>query len=238
MNVKQAIDKMCEIEGKSQRTVSKEIGRNPSFLSTSMSKGSIPRVDTMAAIARNLWNKWLLSQAVSFSANEREEMSSFVAAMKIAGDVDLNDLPDLKKKYTKMIKQMTKYLQCWAVTSLSAKSRIPFEAGIFDYVIIDEASQCDIASILPLLYRAKHAVIIGDPKQLRHISQLSKKQDGFLLQKYSIEPNWSYSTYSLYDLAQGKVAADQIIQLKDELKELIKKEDSSRKELLDILGDK
>ena len=39
MNVKQAIDKMCEEAGKSQRTVSKEIGRNPSFLSTSMSKG-------------------------------------------------------------------------------------------------------------------------------------------------------------------------------------------------------
>ena len=52
MNVKQAIDKMCEEAGKSQRTVSKEIGRNPSFLSTSMSKGSVPRVDTMAAIAR------------------------------------------------------------------------------------------------------------------------------------------------------------------------------------------
>ena len=53
MNVKQAIDKMCAEAGKSQRTVSKEIGRNPSFLSTSMSKGSIPRVDTMAAIARS-----------------------------------------------------------------------------------------------------------------------------------------------------------------------------------------
>ena len=51
MNVKQAIDKMCEEAGKSQRTVSKEIGRNPSFLSTSMSKGSVPRVDTMVKIA-------------------------------------------------------------------------------------------------------------------------------------------------------------------------------------------
>ncbi|HCA29500.1 MAG TPA: hypothetical protein DEP23_08025, partial [Ruminococcaceae bacterium] len=88
-------------------------------------------------------------------------MSNFVAAMKLAGDVDLSSNPELKKQFSKMSKQMTKYLQCWAVTSLSAKSRVPFEAGVFDYVIIDEASQCDIASILPLLYRAKRAVIIG-----------------------------------------------------------------------------
>lgn len=52
MNTRDAIQKMCEIEGKSQRTVSKEIGRAPTFLSSSLTKGSIPRVDTMAAIAR------------------------------------------------------------------------------------------------------------------------------------------------------------------------------------------
>ena len=49
---------------------------------------------------------------------------------------------------------------CWAVTSLSARGRVPFEPGYFDLVVIDEASQCDIASALPLLYRAKRSVII------------------------------------------------------------------------------
>ena len=52
MNTKDAIQRMCELGGKSQRTVSKEIGRAPTFLSSSLTKGSIPRVDTMAAIAR------------------------------------------------------------------------------------------------------------------------------------------------------------------------------------------
>ncbi len=169
----------------------------------------------LAGIAYKLWDKWLTSQAVSFSANERQEMSNFVAAMKLAGDVDLSSNPELKKQFSKMSKQMTKYLQCWAVTSLSAKSRVPFEAGVFDYVIIDEASQCDIASILPLLYRAKRAVIIGDPKQLSHISQLSRQQDLALLQKYHIQPAWSYSTNSLYALAAGKVSVEDIVQLKD-----------------------
>jgi len=47
------------------------------------------------------------------------------------------------------------------------------ELGLFDYVVIDEASQCDIASALPLLARAKRAVIVGDPAQLPFVSRLS-----------------------------------------------------------------
>ena len=169
----------------------------------------------MAHIAEKLWNKWLLSKGASFTASEREEMSSFVAAMKLTGDVDLSEYPELQKQFSSLSKKMTKHLQSWAVTSLSAKSKIPFEAGLFDYLIIDEASQCDIASILPLLYRAKRAVIIGDPMQLSHISQLSKKQDINLIHKYSVDPAWAYSVNSLYELAAGKVASEQIIQLKD-----------------------
>ena len=169
----------------------------------------------MAEMASHLWNKWLLSESISFSGEDREKMSSYIAAMRLAGDVDLEDFPDLRRKFAEMSQCMTKYLHCWAVTSLSAKSRIPFRAGVFDYVIIDEASQCDIASILPLLYRAKRAVIIGDPKQLSHISQLSRRQDIALLDKYHVNPIWSYSSTSLYTLAESKVAVDQIVQLKD-----------------------
>ena len=52
MNIKQAIDTMCDASGTSQRTVSTEIGKSPTFIGTTLSKGSVPRIDTMAAIAR------------------------------------------------------------------------------------------------------------------------------------------------------------------------------------------
>ena len=168
-----------------------------------------------AVIAQKLWDKWLKANKVSISQEERRDMSNFVAAMKLTNNASLQENPELRKRYSKMIQLMTKYLQCWAVTSLSAKSRIPFEPHLFDYVIIDEASQCDIASIIPLLFRAKRAVIIGDPKQLQHISQLSSKQDLALLNKYHIDPMWSYSANSLYALAAGKVEQGSIIQLRD-----------------------
>jgi hypothetical protein len=43
---------------------------------------------------------------------------------------------------------------------------LPFESEIFDLVIIDEASQVNLAEIVPVLYRAKRICIVGDHKQL------------------------------------------------------------------------
>jgi very-short-patch-repair endonuclease len=113
---------------------------------------------------------------------------------------------------------VSKLFSCWAVTSLSAKSKVPFDAGTFDLVVIDEASQCDIASALPLLFRAKRAVIIGDPMQLRHISALGKAKDSDLQNKYGLIENraaWAYSVNSLYDLAAGIASDSQIVNLRD-----------------------
>ncbi|MFC4375479.1 AAA domain-containing protein [Nocardia halotolerans] len=67
--------------------------------------------------------------------------------------------------------------RAWAVTTMSAR-RFPIDPGLFDLVVIDEASQCSIPHVLPLLYRAKRALIIGDPMQLAHIANgLTPKQE-------------------------------------------------------------
>ena len=47
------------------------------------------------------------------------------------------------------------------------------ERGLFDLVIIDEASQCSLATALPLAYRAKRLAVIGDPHQLMPVVTLS-----------------------------------------------------------------
>lgn len=70
--------------------------------------------------------------------------------------------------------EMLAAFPAWGVTNLSAGTNFPLVAGLFDLVVIDEASQCDLASAVPLLYRAKRALIIGDQKQLTHITQLGR----------------------------------------------------------------
>ena len=69
------------------------------------------------------------------------------------------------------------YLRGWACTALTAESNFPLESGLFDLVIVDEASQCSLAAVLPLAYRAKRLAIVGDPCQLNPIVSLS---DGLL----------------------------------------------------------
>lgn len=96
-------------------------------------------------------------------------------------------------------------LPCWCVNSLKIAEAIPLQQDLFDVAIIDEASQCDIASSLPVLYRAKKAVVIGDNKQLKHISFLAKNKEKSFFKKNNVQPDeqlvWRYRTNSLYDWA-------------------------------------
>lgn len=166
----------------------------------------------LAGTAKELWKSWLLTCSTEVDRECRKDMSNFITAMKLS---DGNcDSPTLRKKFKSLQEKMQKYLPCVAVTSLSA-SHIPFKAGLYDIVIIDEASQCDIASVLPLLYRAKQAVILGDQQQLSHICSLSATQDARLLEKYGIDLRWSYSACSLYSVAASMIDSTQAISLRD-----------------------
>ncbi|MEW2704959.1 AAA domain-containing protein [Streptomyces koyangensis] len=60
-----------------------------------------------------------------------------------------------------------KHLRAWAISTYSLR-QLELSPKHFDLVVIDQASQCSIPAVLPLLFRAKHALIIGDPMQLGH----------------------------------------------------------------------
>jgi len=108
----------------------------------------------------------------------------------------------LKTVFPKVLKR----LPCWAVTNLSISGRIPLVPGIFDLLVIDEASQCDIPSCIPLLYRAKQAVIIGDPLQLPQITQISQSDESHFLRRNQVDGmennHLRYSEKSMYDAAR------------------------------------
>ncbi|MBU2622322.1 MAG: hypothetical protein KKD92_08400 [Proteobacteria bacterium] len=57
---------------------------------------------------------------------------------------------------------------CWIMTleDVARWFLISKSKGLFDYVIIDEASQCHLGAALPALYKAKCAIVVGDDKQL------------------------------------------------------------------------
>jgi len=91
-------------------------------------------------------------------------------------------------------------LPIWICKSSDVSNIVPLEEDIFDLLIIDEASQCDIASSIPLMYRAKSVVIVGDPNQLRHVSFISKNKEEATKRKYNIQmPELEYRKKSVLD---------------------------------------
>lgn len=54
---------------------------------------------------------------------------------------------------------------------------IPLNAGLFDLVIIDEASQVSIAQAFPALIRAKKVLILGDRKQFSNIKAAQARSE-------------------------------------------------------------
>ena len=90
---------------------------------------------------------------------------------------DFGNIPANSDRLKRAIVNSIPYTRGWACTALTAHSNFPLESGLFDLVIVDEASQCSLAAMLPLAYRAKRLAIVGDPYQLNPIVALS---DGLL----------------------------------------------------------
>ncbi|MCP4701734.1 MAG: DUF4011 domain-containing protein [Gammaproteobacteria bacterium] len=55
---------------------------------------------------------------------------------------------------------------CWLVSPETAAQLFTLQAGLFDRVIFDEASQCPVEQALPAIYRGKVLIVCGDEKQL------------------------------------------------------------------------
>ncbi len=92
----------------------------------------------------------------------------------------------------------------------------PLQQAAFDVALIDEATQCDPASALPVLQRAKRAVVTGDPRQLRHVSFLSRAMQRTLARRHALDEavrlDYDYRERSLLDLVDASAgAADQVV---------------------------
>jgi hypothetical protein len=108
----------------------------------------------------------------------------------------------------------------WAVTNPYAAELLPLQREMFDLMIIDEASQCDVASALPLLFRARRAIVCGDPKQLRHLSFLREDRQAALASQHGLSASqrsqWNYRTHSLLDVVNGALPSQDDVVLLDE----------------------
>ena len=68
---------------------------------------------------------------------------------------------------------LARALPLWMGTLADVDDLLPAVAGLFDLVLIDEASATEQTLAAPTLLRGRRAVVVGDPRQLRHVSFVS-----------------------------------------------------------------
>ncbi len=111
-------------------------------------------------------------------------------------------------------------LPIWLVNLSDAHRVLPNRKQLFDVAIIDEASQCDIASCLPLLQRARRAVIVGDPQQLRHLSFLPGERQREFATAHQLSPSeaeiFDYRRHSILDLASERLESQSCVNFLNE----------------------
>lgn len=98
---------------------------------------------------------------------------------------------------------------CWICTIDDAARLFPPKAGLFDYLIVDEASQCAQPTALPLAFRSERMIVVGDKKQLQPVTSMFLSGDTvrLLQEKHGIHehPKATFldGKESLLDLAEA-----------------------------------
>jgi very-short-patch-repair endonuclease len=103
---------------------------------------------------------------------------------------------------------------CWVLPEWRVSETIPPEVGLFDLVIIDEASQSDIWA-LPALLRGQKVLVVGDHKQVSPsaVGTAEEKIKELVNRFLTSQPHGSEMTpdKSIYDLARVVFAGNSVM---------------------------
>lgn len=166
-----------------------------------------------------------------FRQRSGELVSTVSRASARAGRRDIDSLLDVERGQRDWaeVRAVLKHVRGWAVTNHSVR-RFPTQPALFDLVIVDEASQCTIPQVLPVLFRAKRALIIGDPMQLEPVVTLRPVHEAEARRSAEISASWldehrctfhRHSAFHAFEQASGgSILLDEHFRCHPEIAEL------------------
>lgn len=95
------------------------------------------------------------------------------------------------------IRKLQEIFPIVATTCISAH-KLGEPEPMFDMVIMDEASQCNLAVSLVPVIRGGSLMLVGDPQQLNPVIQLEELVNQKLRKKYNISEEYDYRKNSIY----------------------------------------
>jgi hypothetical protein len=109
--------------------------------------------------------------------------------------------------------ELTAAAPLWIGTLSEIEDVLPATAGLFDVVVLDEASQIEQTRAAPALLRGRRAVVVGDPYQLRHVSFRSDADVDDALARHGLSDRRGLldtRRVSAFDLAASAAPIDQL----------------------------
>ncbi|MFA5772226.1 MAG: DEAD/DEAH box helicase [Thermoplasmata archaeon] len=165
----------------------------------------------MGADLSALKNKWLSQVSKSFNTDKDAIFRYFATEERMRREkLPVEDF----KAHLRNFPVLTKFFPVVACSNLSIKGSVPGDFQ-FELAVLDEASQSDIASVIPILMRSRRVCIIGDENQLRHVSKLTHGEEKSILRSVNGAKNaswmhgdFSFGQVSAFGRAKGALADD------------------------------
>ena len=131
----------------------------------------IPQVDYIGAKTKlESLNTQLLAERIDerfieFYDNKKNDALAIGKIIREKQRFPLDKFADIQRAFPCIIAGLRDYAEF-----------IPLERGLFDLVIIDEASQVSIAQALPAIIRAKKVLVLGDRNQFGNVKTSTASQ--------------------------------------------------------------
>lgn len=149
---------------------------NPNFINEEIKREK----SEYKTLIRDYLKNRLATRVESFRQEKRYRASLESIGRKLSKTKKAYKTLDSLKSNPENFEAMSGIIPVWMMGLDDASRVLPLEQNIFDYVIIDEASQCNIAYSLPVMFRSNHTIFFGDTLQMRDTTTAFKSNERLL----------------------------------------------------------
>lgn len=146
--------------------------------------------------------------------NVRQALQSYLTAVQSMGSGTGVRAARHRQTARKSMLRAYQAVPCWVLPHWRVSETLPSEIGLFDLVVIDEASQSDIWA-LPALLRGKKLLVVGDHKQVSPsaVGAAEEKIKELSARFLANQPHGAQMTpdQSIYDLARVVFAGNSVM---------------------------
>ena len=143
--------------------------------------------------------------ALGVTPQQRQALGAYLSAVRSVGSGTGKRSARHQQDARFAMAEAFSAVPCWIMPTSKVSEVMPSELELFDLVIVDEASQSDLAA-LPALIRGKKILIVGDDKQVSPSNFV--QEDLILQQRRTLLANQPFAPLmapdrSIYDLFSG-----------------------------------